>query len=91
MKRLGVQVSLAIALLAAIVVFSALTGEPVKIVPPYALSVGLVAWRCGLLTSFAFSALAILVAWWSGAFPTHPSSAGHEAVEGLITTRSCLL
>lgn len=85
MKSLSVQVGLAIALLAAIVVFSALTGEPVKIVHPYALSVGLVAWRCGLLTSFAFSALATLVAWWSGAFPTHPTSAGHEAVEGLIT------
>lgn len=36
MKSLSVQVGLAIALLAAIVVFSALKGEPVKIVHPCA-------------------------------------------------------
>ena len=79
------QLGLALAILTGIVAFTWVTDEPVKLVHPYALATGLVAWRYGLGWSFAFSALATLVALWSGAFPTHPTSQGHEAVEGLIT------
>lgn len=85
MKAWSVQLGLAIAILAGIALFTAVTDDPVKIVHPYALAVGLVAWRYGLLPSFAFSAVATMVALWSGAFPTHPTSSGHEAIEGLIT------
>lgn len=79
------HLGLAVALLAGIVAFTWVTDEPVKLVHPYALATGLVAWRYSLGWSFAFSALATLVALWSGAFPTHPTSQGQEAVEGLIT------
>jgi hypothetical protein len=74
-----------LALLVGIVLFSALTDDPVRSAIPYGVSVGIVAWRHGLLGGFAFSAVATVAALVSGAFPTHPTSAGHEAVEGLIT------
>ena len=85
MRHWSFQLGLALAILTGIVAFTWVTDEPVKLVHPYALATGLVAWRYGLGWSFAFSALATLVALWSGAFPTHPTSQGHEAVEGLIT------
>ena len=56
-----------------------------KSIFPYALAVGLVAWKHGLMAGFIFAAIATLVALASDAFPTHPTSAGHEAIEGLIT------
>lgn len=83
--KISWQTSLALTLLAAVMIFSTVTDVPVKTVYPYALSVGLVAWRHGLMPGFLFSALATLVALLSDAFPTHPTSAGQEAVEGLIT------
>ncbi|MFM8928260.1 MAG: hypothetical protein ACKOJ7_01795 [Betaproteobacteria bacterium] len=42
-------------------------------------------WKHGLIAGFMFAAVATLVALASGAFPTHPTSVGHEAIEGLIT------
>ena len=37
-----------------------------------------------LIAGFMFAAVAKLVALASGAFPTHPTSVGYEAIEGLI-------
>ncbi len=69
----------------AVWVLSAADNALEKSIFPYALAVGLVAWRHRLMAGFMFAAIATLVALASGAFPTHPTSAGHEAIEGLIT------
>lgn len=37
------------------------------------------------MAGLMFAAVATLVAMVSGAFPTHPTSSGHEAIEGLTT------
>ena len=72
-------------MLIAVWTLSALESTLAKSIFPYALSVGLVAWKHGLLAGFLFAAVATLVALASSAFPTHPTSAGHETIEGLIT------
>ena len=79
------QLVVALGLLIGIWTLSAVENTLAKSIFPYALSVGLVAWKNGLMTGFLFAALVTLVALASGAFPTHPTSAGHEALEGLIT------
>jgi hypothetical protein len=84
-KRWSWQLALALIVLVGVVIFSVLYDDPVRLIYPYALSVGLVAWKHGLLAGFIFSAFATLAALWCGAFPTHPTSTGHEATEGLIT------
>lgn len=48
-KSWSFQLGLALAMLAGIVAFTWVTDEPVKLVHPYALAAGLVAWRYGLV------------------------------------------
>lgn len=79
------QLGLALGVLVAVWILSTDESALAKSIFPYALAVGLVAWKHGLMAGFLFAALATLVALASGAFPTHPTSAGHEAMEGLIT------
>ena len=79
------QLAAAIALLVAVWLFNELTDIPVKLVYPYALAVGLVAWQHRLIWGFLFAAFATVIALVSEAFPTHPTSAGLETIEGLIT------
>lgn len=79
------QLVVALGVLIGIWTLSSVENTLAKSIFPYALSVGLIAEKNGLLAGFCFAAVATLVALASGAFPTHPTSAGHEAVEGLIT------
>lgn len=84
-RRWSWQLIIAFGLLLAVWALSAAGNALGKIIFPYAIAVGLVAWKHGLMAGFMFAAVAPLVALASGAFPTHPTSAGHEAIEGLIT------
>jgi hypothetical protein len=79
------QLGVALVVLFVVWVLSAADIALEKSIFPYALAVGLVTWSHGLMAGFMFAAIATLVALASGAFPTHPTSAGHEAIEGLIT------
>ena len=79
------QLVIALGVLIVVWALSAVETALARSIFPYALSVGLVARKNGLLAGFFFAAVATLVAFASGAFPTHPTSAGYETVEGLIT------
>lgn len=70
-----------------IAVWSLGAGESIfaKFIFPYALAVGLVAWKHGLFVGFLIAAMATLVAFASSAIPSRSTSADHQAVEGLIT------
>ena len=82
---------IALGLLVAVWALSAAENSLEKSIFPYAIAVGLVAWKHGLMAGFIFAAVATLVALASGAFPTHPTSVGHEAIEGLITYAQLLV
>ncbi len=84
-RRWSWQLIIALGLLVAVWALSAAENALEKSIFPYAIAVGLVAWKHGLIACFMFAAVATLVALASGAFPTHPTSVGHEAIEGLIT------
>ncbi len=84
-RRWSWQLVIALGLLVAVWALSAAENSLEKSIYPYAIAVGLVAWKHGLMAGFMFAAVATFVALASGAFPTHPTSIGQEAIEGLIT------
>lgn len=79
------HVMIAIGVLLAIVLVSAVSNSPVRSIFPYALSVGLVAWWHGMTIGFLFAGLATLAALIGGAFPSSAALSGHEVGEGLYT------
>lgn len=73
-RRWSWQLVIALGLLVAVWALSAAENALEKSIFPYAIAVGLVAWKHGLIAGFMFAAVATLVALASGAFPTHPTS-----------------
>jgi hypothetical protein len=55
---------------------------PIRTIFPYALAVGLVAWKHGMTAGFLFAGLAALA---KGAFPSREELSGQEVGEGLYT------
>ena len=79
------HVVVAIGVLVGAVLVSTATDSPVRSIFPYALSVGLVAWKHGMTAGFMVAGVATLAALFSGAFPSNAALSGQEVGEGLYT------
>lgn len=73
------------AILLLVILVSWIDNSPVRSIFPYAISVGLVAWKHGLTGGFVFAGFATLAALATGAFPSRDELSGHETDEGLYT------
>ena len=79
------HVVVAIGVLLGVVLVSTVTDSPVRSIFPYALSVGLVAWKHGMTAGFLLAGVATLAALFAGAFPSNAALSGQEVGEGLYT------
>lgn len=75
----------AIVVLILTVALSVASGSHIRSIFPYALAVGLMAWRHGMGAGFLFAGLATLAALAAGAFPSREELEGQEVGEGLFT------
>lgn len=81
----SMHIVVAISVLLGVVLVSTVTDSPVRSIFPYALSVGLVAWKHGMTAGFLVAGVATLAALFSGAFPSNAALSGQEVGEGLYT------
>ena len=64
---------------------SVIVSEPIRSIIPYAIAVGLVAWKHGVRSGVLFAGLATLVSVVVGAYPTYTQWEGYELEEVGVT------
>ena len=72
-------------LLLLVILFAWLGDTPIRSIFPYAVAVGLVAWKHGIPAGVLFAGLATVAALATGAFPSRGELSGGEVGEGLYT------